>query len=69
MKKIQNHIVWREKTKLNEGFGFCPNVTFEDDEFKEENKMLNDQGEGEGTNSCVFLELFIFKLFSLSVNF
>ena len=25
---------------------------FEDDEFKEDKKTLNDQGEGEGTNSC-----------------
>jgi hypothetical protein len=32
-KKIQNHIVWK-KTKSNDGFGFCPNATFEDDEFK-----------------------------------
>ena len=32
-----------------DGFGFCPNVTFEDDEFKD-NKALNDQGKGEGTN-------------------
>jgi hypothetical protein len=39
-------MVWK-KTSLNEGSGFCPNVTFEDDEFKEVNKELNDQGEGE----------------------
>jgi hypothetical protein len=26
---------------------FCPNVTFEDDKFKEDNKALNDQREGE----------------------
>ena len=31
-----------EKTKLNDGFRCCPNVTFEDDEFKEDNKALND---------------------------
>ena len=31
----------------NDGSGFCPDVTFEDDEFKEDNKVLNDQGEGE----------------------
>ena len=40
-----------KKTKSNDGSGFCPNVTFEDDEFKEDNKALNDQGEGEGTKS------------------
>ena len=40
-----------EKTKTNDRSGFCPNVTFEDDEFKEDNKALNDQGEGEGTKS------------------
>ena len=38
-----------KKTKSNDGFGFCQNVTFEDDEFKD-NKALNDQGKGEGTN-------------------
>jgi hypothetical protein len=27
--------------------GFCPNVTFEDVEFKEDNKALNDQGKCE----------------------
>ena len=26
---------------------------FEDDEFKEDNKALNDQGEGKGTNSLL----------------
>ena len=26
---------------------------FEDDEFKEDNKALNDQGEGKGTNLCL----------------
>jgi hypothetical protein len=35
---------------------------FEDDEFKEDNKALNDQGEGEGTNS------FLSSLNSLSSN-
>ena len=33
-------------TKSNNGCIFCPNVTFEDDEFKD-NKALNDQGKGE----------------------
>jgi hypothetical protein len=28
--------------------GFCPNVTFEDNEFKD-NKALHDQGKDEGT--------------------
>ena len=37
-----------EKTKSNDRFRFCPNVTFEDDEFKD-NKALNDQGKDEGT--------------------
>ena len=39
-------MVWK-KTKLNNESGICPNLTSEDDEFKEENKALNDQGEGE----------------------
>ena len=34
-----------EKTKLNNESGICPNLTFEDDEFKEDNKALNDQCE------------------------
>jgi hypothetical protein len=34
---------------LNDGSGFCTHVTFEDDEFKKDNKALNDQGECEGT--------------------
>ena len=34
---------------VNDGFRFCSNVTFEDDEFKD-NKALNYQGKGEGTN-------------------
>ena len=46
MKKIQNQMLWK-KTTPNDGSGFCPNLTFEDDEFKEDNKALNDQGEGE----------------------
>ena len=37
----------RKKFKIilsgNDGFVFCPNVTFEADEFKD-NKALNDQG-------------------------
>jgi hypothetical protein len=37
-------MVWK-KTKLNNESGICPNLTFEDDEFKEDNKALNDQGE------------------------
>jgi hypothetical protein len=45
----QNHIVWKN-LKPNDGFGFCPNVAFEDGEFKEANKAVNDQGEGAGTN-------------------
>jgi hypothetical protein len=32
----------------NKGCGFCPNVTFEDNEFKD-NNPLNDQGKDEGT--------------------
>jgi hypothetical protein len=40
-------MLWK-KTTPNKGSGFCPNLTFEDDEFKEDNKALNDQGEGEG---------------------
>ena len=32
----------------NLGYGFFPNVTFEDNEFKD-NKALNDQGKDEGT--------------------
>ena len=39
-------MVWK-KTMLNDGSGFCPNLTFEDDEFNEDNKALNDQREGE----------------------
>jgi hypothetical protein len=42
-KKIQNYIV-----RSNDGCGFCPHVTFEDNEFKD-NKALNDQGKDEGT--------------------
>jgi hypothetical protein len=34
-----------ERKTLNNGSGFCPNLTFEDYEFKEDNKALNDQGE------------------------
>ena len=34
--------------KSIDGSGFCPNVTFEDNEFKD-NKALNDQGKDEGT--------------------
>ena len=40
----------RNVTQKNDGFRFCPNVIFEDDEFKD-NKALNDQGKDEGT-SC-----------------
>jgi hypothetical protein len=40
----------------NDGFGFCPNVTFEHDEFKEDPFFL------------LFLKLFIFNLFRLSFN-
>ena len=39
-------MVWKE-TKLNNETGIFPNLTFEDDEFKEDNKALNDQGEGQ----------------------
>jgi hypothetical protein len=46
MKKIQNQMVWK-KTTRNDGYEFCPNVIFEDDEFKKDNKALHDQGEGE----------------------
>jgi hypothetical protein len=47
MKKNQNYII-REKTKLIDRSGFSPNVTSEDNEFKD-NKALNDQGKDEGT--------------------
>ena len=41
----------------------CPNVTFEDDEFKEDNKALNDQGEGKRELILfVFLKLFMFTV-------
>jgi hypothetical protein len=46
-KKNQNYII-REKTKSIDGSGFCQNVTFEDNEFKD-NKALNDQCKDEGT--------------------
>ena len=36
------------KNKVERRVGFCPNVTFEDNEFKD-NKALNDQGKDEGT--------------------
>ena len=39
--------IYRSVPLENDGSGFCPNPTFEDDEFKEDNKALNDQGEGE----------------------
>ena len=58
-----------KKTTPNNGSRFCPNVTFENDEFKEDNKALNDQGEGERELMLVFLKLFIFNLFKLSFNF
>jgi hypothetical protein len=59
-----------EEKKSNDWFGFCPNVTFEDDEFKDDNKALNDQDECKGTNSFfVFLKLIIFKLFRLCFYF
>jgi hypothetical protein len=56
-------MVWK-KTKLNNESGICPNLTFEDDEFKEDNKALNDQGE-----ELMLFWLFIFNLFKLSFNF
>ena len=31
-----------------DGSGFCPNIAFEDNKFKD-NKALNDQGKDEGT--------------------
>jgi radical SAM superfamily enzyme len=37
-----------KKTKSNDGCGFCPNVTFTDNEFKD-NKALDDQGKDKGT--------------------
>jgi hypothetical protein len=40
---------------------------FEDDEFKEDNKALNDQGKGT-KYFFVLLKLFIFKLFRLGFN-
>jgi hypothetical protein len=45
--KNQNYTI-REKAKSIDRFGFCQNVTFEDNEFKD-NKALNDQGKDEGT--------------------
>ena len=45
-KKSKTNGLERKKT-LNNGSGFCPNLTFEDDEFKEDNKALNDQCKGE----------------------
>jgi hypothetical protein len=64
MKINQTEIVWK-KTTSNDRFGFCQNVTFEDDEFKEDNKGLNDQGEGERELILffVFLKLLNFNLF------
>ena len=47
-------MLWK-KSPANDRSGFCPNITFEDDEFKEDNKALNDQGEGE-------MELMLFCL-------
>ena len=47
-------MVWK-KTKLNNESGICPNLTFEDDEFKEDNKALNDQGKGERELMLFFL--------------
>ena len=61
MKKIQNQMVWK-KTTPNDGSGFCPNVIFEDDEFKEDNKALHDQGECER-------ELMLFCLQPLQAQF
>jgi hypothetical protein len=46
-KQIQNYII-RKKTKSIDGSGSCPIVTFEDNEFKD-NQALNDQGKDEGT--------------------
>jgi hypothetical protein len=46
-KKFKKQMVWEKATQSNDGSRFCPNVTFEDGEFKEDNKALNDQGEGE----------------------
>ena len=34
--------------KSSDWSGFCPNVTFQDNEFND-NKALNDQGKDEGT--------------------
>ena len=51
-RKDQKHIVWG-KTTSNDAFGFCQNVTFEDDEFKEDNKALNDQAERELMLFCL----------------
>jgi hypothetical protein len=53
-------MLWKKITP-NNGSGFCPNLPFEDDEFKEDNKALNDQGKGEGE-----LMLFSSSLKSLS---
>ena len=52
---------WK-KTTPNDGSGFCQNVIFEDDEFKEDNKALNDQGECER-------ELMLFCLQPLQAQF
>jgi hypothetical protein len=35
-------MVWK-KTKLNNESGICPNLTFEDDEFKEDNKAYTNE--------------------------
>ena len=48
-------MLWKNTTPNNRS-KFCPNLIFEDDEFK----AFNDQ---------VFLKLFIFNLFRLSFNF
>jgi hypothetical protein len=54
MKKIQNQMLWKKTTSNNgSGSGFCPNRTFEDDEFKEDNKALNDHGERELMLFCL----------------
>jgi hypothetical protein len=59
-------MLWK-KTMPNDGSRFCQNLIFEDDEFKEDNKALNDQGEGERELMHFgFLKLFIFNLFRLS---
>jgi hypothetical protein len=54
----------------NNGCGFCPNVRFEDGEFKEDNKKhWMNKAKARELIFLVFLELFIFKFFTLCFKF